>query len=72
MTPVDAMMNSVEWRAIEPDAAMLADDGIPYATHEGVLNIGGFEFQCYQLLYGRRVIDAESVARFFAGVEVID
>jgi hypothetical protein len=68
MTPADAMMNSVEWQSIEPDAAMLADDGIPYATHEGVLNIGGFEFKCYQLSDGKRVFDADSVHRFF-GIE---
>jgi len=65
MTPAEAMMNSVEWQPIAPDAAMLSDDGLPYATHEGTLSIGGFEFKCYQLSNGARVFDAESVHRFF-------
>jgi len=72
VTPADAMMQTVEWQAIEPDAHMLADDGMPYATHEGTLNIGGFEFKCYQLSDGRRVIDAESMERFFGAFSLDD
>jgi hypothetical protein len=68
MTPAEAMMNTVEWEVIELDANMLANDGIPYATHEGILNIGGFDFKCYQLSDGRRVFDAESVHRFFGSL----
>jgi hypothetical protein len=68
MTPAEAMMKTVEWQIVEPDANMLADDGIPYATHEGSLTIGGFEFKCYQLSNGKRVFDAESVHQFFDGL----
>lgn len=63
MTPADALMNTVQWRETG-----LADDGsgAPFATHEGVLSIGGIDLNCYQLSTGQRVFDAESVARFFA------
>lgn len=65
MNPAEAMMNTVEWKPVEPDAAMLVDAAIPYATHEGVLTIMGFAFQCYQLSDGKRVIAEESIVAFF-------
>ncbi|HEX2881586.1 MAG TPA: hypothetical protein VHO25_18785 [Polyangiaceae bacterium] len=72
MTPVDAMMNTVEWKAIQSDVPPLAGDDLPYATHEGKLEIGGFEFQCYQLSNGARVISEESLLKFFGGIDVMD
>lgn len=68
MTPIDQMMNAVEWQPVEGE--MVADDGLPYATHTGVLNIGGFAFKCYQLNTGQRLIDAEDMERFFGVPEV--
>jgi hypothetical protein len=47
---------------------MLVGDDLPYATHEGALNVAGFEFKCYQLSTGERVIDEESIVRFFGGL----
>jgi hypothetical protein len=67
-TPIDAMMETIQWSSIwinEPPPT--PEDGIPYATHEGTLNIGGFEFHCYQLSDGKRVISEESMVKFFEG-----
>ena len=63
-TPADAIMNTVEWIECEGDEPQV-DDGIPYATHKGTLKIGDIELECYQLSDGRRVFDADSVAKIF-------
>lgn len=68
MTPIDVMMNAVEWKPIESESALLVGDDLPYATHEGVLSVGGFEFQCYQLSTGVRVISEESMMKFLGGL----
>lgn len=62
MTSVETLLDTVEWR----ETGMTDDgDGLPYPTHEGVLNLGGIELKCYRLSNGVRVFDAESVAQFF-------
>lgn len=68
MTPADAMMNTVEWKPIESDSALLVGDDLPYATHSGVLNLFGIDLKCFRLSDGRCVFDADDVHRFF-GVE---
>lgn len=63
-TPIEMMMDGVEWKQREgtvPDS----DDGLPYATHEGVLHIGEAALKCYRLSDSRAVFDAEDVRRFF-------
>jgi hypothetical protein len=64
-----AMLDAVKWSSIWTDEPpSTPEDGIPYATHEGVLNIGGLEFQVYQLSDGHRVISEESMVKFFEGL----
>jgi len=65
-TPIDAVLDKVEWVSMEQPI----DDGsgLPYATHAGVLKIGDIELKCYQLSDGNRVFEAESVERFFGGM----
>lgn len=65
MTPAEAMMKNVEWKVIESDSALLVGDDLPYATHEGSLNIFGVDLKCYRLSDGRAVFDADDVHRFF-------
>lgn len=68
MLPVDILISQVEMTELKgkpPAAAKL------YATHVGVLRIGGYMLTVYQLNDGQRVIDADDVVRFF-GVEVSD
>jgi hypothetical protein len=59
------MMDGVAWRVCEGETP--ADDGIPYATHEGELDIMGIKLKCYQLNDGRRVFDADAVNELFGG-----
>lgn len=65
-TPIDLLMNAVEWEATgsAEDVAM-ADDGIPWATHSGVLHIGGVELRCYTLNTGERILNADDVEALF-------
>lgn len=62
-TPIDMILNGVEWIAAEPPDT--TDDGIPYATHSGMLRVGEFELRCYQLSDGQRIFDADDLATFF-------
>ena len=66
--PIDRLLDTVEWRECEGELPV-ADDGLPYATHKGILWIGGYPLECYQLSTGQRVFEAESVHRFFDGEE---
>lgn len=59
MNALETMLDTVAWKETpQPDCAEL------HATHEGVLNIAGFNFRCYQLSDGQRVFDAEDIAPF--------
>ncbi len=66
MKPIDAMLETVEWtptkRAENPAGPM---DGIPYATHSGVLEIAGAKLRCYRLNNGHTVFDADDMREFF-------
>lgn len=68
MTPIDQIMNAVEWTPVE--GQIIEDDGSPYATHHGMLRIAGFDLKCYQLNTRQRVIDAEDMERFFGALQV--
>lgn len=63
-TPIDLMLDAVEWTPIAgtrpPDA-----DGLPVATHSGVLRVGDIDLRCYQLADGRRLFDADDIRRVF-------
>ncbi len=54
-----------------PTGAQPPADGSLYATHSGVLEIGGVALKCYRLNDGSAVFDADDLARFF-GFESVD
>jgi hypothetical protein len=56
------MLDAVEWQAT---AAQPNPDGLPYATHSGVLRIGEISLRCYRLNDGRAVFDADDIAAWF-------
>jgi hypothetical protein len=63
-TPIDRLLDGLNWQVLPP-----ARDPLPgtlYATHQGVLKIGGAELKCYTLNNGQRVIDQESLEKFFS------
>ncbi len=65
-TPMDALLNTVEWKETgEPEDLAMADDGIPWATHSGVLTIAGTQLRCYRLNTGQAIFDADDVATLF-------
>lgn len=61
MTPAEKLIDSV----VKPiEGAKPNDDGLPYATHEGVLDVDGIKLKCYILNNGQRVIDSDDVYSF--------
>ena len=66
-TPMDTMLDSIKWEILPPLAPEENQEGIPYATHKGVLWIGDCPLDCYVLNTGQRIFTVESVERLFGG-----
>lgn len=62
--PISRMLDAVEWEVLPPQEP---SDGLPVATHAGILTIAGYPFRVFQLSNGQRVFDADDLAQFFAG-----
>jgi hypothetical protein len=62
-TPLEILLARVDW--LPTGAAGVDEDGIPYATHTGILRIAGCELNVARLSTGQAVIEAESLDRFF-------
>lgn len=60
--PIERLLDTVEWQKLPPPRA---DNGLPFATHEGVLEFGEARLRCYQLSTGVRVFDADDIEAFF-------
>lgn len=58
---LDTLLDAVKWERI--DATPADTNGLPYATHRGVLSLDGQELRCFQLNDGRRILHAEDVHR---------
>jgi hypothetical protein len=54
--------NEVEWRDLPPPKE---SDNLPFATHEGVLNVLGKSIRCYRLSNGMTVFSAEDLEKFW-------
>jgi hypothetical protein len=65
-TPVEMLLAGVSWEAV-PDPAECHNDGIPYATHRGVLELAGQSLRCYRLSNGLAVFDADDLRCFLGG-----
>lgn len=61
------ILNSVPMRPIE--GACTSSDGVPYATHSGVLELGPLDLQVFRLSDGRIVISEEAMAAFLKFIE---
>ena len=62
--PINRLLDAVKFTEIQREEQ--PQEGALYATHEGVLVIGTFQFKVYQLNNGERVLDAKDVEQFFA------
>lgn len=65
-TPIDTIFDSVQWTPVPPPAD--TSDGIPYATHKGVLQIVDLLLDVVVLNTGERLITEESLVRFFNAI----
>lgn len=63
-TPIEVMLDNVDWRKVEASKPFQLSDDIPFVTHEGTLNFCGHELEVVQLSNGQRVLPAESFERF--------
>jgi len=61
--PIDMVLDQLTWVPLVngPDP----DSTLPYATHEGVLDIMGHKLRCYQLNTGKRVFAEKDFLAFF-------
>lgn len=57
------ILRNVAMKKVPPPEA--CGDGIPYVTHQGVLDIAGFSLRCYRLNDGRAIIDRDDFHAFF-------
>lgn len=63
-SPIEKLLDQVTWREVHVPQDHIVD-GLPYATHEGMLKIPGVgEFRVHQLSNGERVIQAEDIERW--------
>jgi hypothetical protein len=62
-TPIERMLDAVDWKPVEHPADYVSPDGLPFATHTGILRIFDHELECVVLNTGIRLITAESIAR---------
>lgn len=60
--PVEIMVDNVAVHKVPKPPNL--KEGDLYATHEGVLDLGGFKMKCFILNNGQRILDAEDVEKF--------
>lgn len=64
--PIPAFLNGVVWETLPPQEPI--EDGLPYATHSGVLEMMGHKLKCFRLSNGQAVFDADDFTAFFEDV----
>lgn len=65
---LNALLDTVEWTA-QPKPGESID--LPWATHTGVLSIGGIELECAVLSDGQRVFTGELIEEMVEGVRAL-
>lgn len=63
-TPMTRLLNALDWQELPAPEGSIPD-GVPVATHEGVLRLGELSLRVYQLSDGQRIISAEDMEQFF-------
>lgn len=64
-TPIDIMLDNVDWVPIDRQYSSIPQPNELYATHGGIMKVGNAELEVFILNNGERVISAESLERFF-------
>lgn len=64
--PTDAIstaLDKLDWKLVsQPEAN---PDGVPFATHEGILNLCGLKIRVVQLNTGQRIFPEEEICKLF-------
>lgn len=64
--PLDTLLDRVDWQPLPTETDN--GDGLPHATHKGVLTIGAVKLECYVLNDGRRVFMGDTIERILDGL----
>lgn len=64
-TPIETLLDEIDYTPLDVTPTK---DNTPYATHEGILNIGNVSITVYVLNTGQRVIDKESINKVFGNL----
>ena len=69
--PIEMMLDGITWVPLTPVKPSGPDnsDGVPFATHEGVLELGGHFLRCYRLNTGQAVFAADDINAFLGDLE---
>ena len=62
--PIDILLQQVVWKEI-PREERDIDPDIPFATDEGVLDLGEVKLKVYRLSNGMRVFDVDDIENLF-------
>lgn len=65
---VELLLDTVDWKPVGKGDVVESRDALPYATHEGVLNISGCDLRCYRLNTGQCVFEMGDLERFFGSL----
>lgn len=70
--PIDMMMDGVAWNAVPEDTGSGETNGLPHATHSGILEIGPLRIECLRLSDGRAVISEQGMHDFLEWMGMIE
>lgn len=65
-TPIELLLDGVQWQEVSQRDDNT--DGLPWVTHEGVLEIAGAKLRCYRLNTGQAIFDADDVQDYIGGM----
>ena len=61
MGTMDAMMDGIDWK--EGSTPFEHEEGMPYATHEGIWHFMGQDIRVYRLNTGQTIIHADDMEK---------
>jgi len=69
MKPIEKLLSEIKFKPITPELIVKTDD-TPYVTHEGILDLSGFQIQVLQLSNGQKVVDKGEIDRVYGLVSL--
>ena len=62
--PIEMLLEGVTWEETEQQPSN--PDGLPWATHSGLLAMAGHKIRCYRLNTGATIFDINDMNAFFS------